>query len=262
MRYSLQTWHLSLASRSRRCRCARSHENEPPTVRPLDASCIADGNYKEAYDGLRRFVLTRTRRPPNLPQALETAIACLQQLNRVDEIDEFREQAVAAHRDDWRLLAAVAQSYLDVEHHGYMIAGEFHRGQHRGGGKFVNATARDRVRALQLFLRAMKAAESADDKRRTGRAAQAVRRRRSVRRRRRQAWRLQSLTDLETLPDYEEGWGYTAASRKVRRSTQMATRSSTTSPRAGTPPKTTASAGAGCSKRWSSGTRRGETKNG
>ena len=73
-----------------------------------------------------------------------------------DEIDAFREEAVKAHADDWRLLAAVAQSYINVEHYGYMIGGEFRRGQHRGGGQVVNATARDRVRALQLYRDAMK----------------------------------------------------------------------------------------------------------
>ena len=40
-----------------------------------------------------------------------------------------------------------------------MIAGEFSRGQHRGGGKVVHATARDRVRALQLYRNAMKLAQ-------------------------------------------------------------------------------------------------------
>ena len=37
-----------------------------------------------------------------------------------------------------------------------MIAGEFERGKHRGGGKFVNAIQRDRVRALQLMNQALK----------------------------------------------------------------------------------------------------------
>ena len=139
-------------------------------------------------------------------QAFDAAIACLQQLNRVDEIDEFREKASKPTRTIGGCLAAVAQSYLNVEHYGFMIAGEFRRGQHRGGGKVVHATARDRVRALQLYRAAMKLAAIGRRQARAGRDAAAVRRGAAVRQR--QPWRLQSLTDLDKLPDYEEGWGY------------------------------------------------------
>ena len=64
----------------------------------------------------------------------------------------------------------------------------------------------------------------------------------------------------QRCPTTKKAGATTAASRKARRSTRTATRSSTTCPRVGTPPRTTASAGGGCSKRWSSGSRRGATK--
>src|SRR6185503_17360074 len=105
---------------------------------PLEAllKLHTDGNHKEAYDGLRSFVLERKdAASAELVKAFETAINCLQQLNRTDEIDAFREKAIEVHKDDWRLLAAVARSYQSIDHSGYMIAGEFHRGRHRGGGK-------------------------------------------------------------------------------------------------------------------------------
>ncbi len=113
---------------------------------PTAMQLYNDGNYNEAYEALRKLALEARHRSADLSTIVQTAISCLQQLNRVDEIDEFREAAVDAHSDDWRLLMAVAQSYLDVDHHGFMIGGEFRRGQHRGGGKVVHATARDRVR--------------------------------------------------------------------------------------------------------------------
>jgi uncharacterized protein YfaS (alpha-2-macroglobulin family) len=132
----------------------------------------------------------------------------LQQLGRVDEIDAFRDQAFAAHPEDWRLLSALAQSYMNVEHYGYMIGGEFHRGQHRGGGKIMNAGARDRVRALQLFqIAKTQAAEKATKTEQ----AELLQRFAAVVMSGREggnSWRLQSRTDLETLPGYEEGWGY------------------------------------------------------
>jgi uncharacterized protein YfaS (alpha-2-macroglobulin family) len=89
-----------------------------------------------------------------------------------------------------------------------MIGGEFRRGQHRGGGKVVHATARDRVRALQLFLQGMKAAESADDKIASAQLLKQFADAVLFASDGRGAWRLQSLTDLDSLPDYEEGWGY------------------------------------------------------
>jgi hypothetical protein len=178
--------------------------NDPP---PLDRlmQLHKDGNYKEAYEGLSSFVLSKEAAPSDLPKALDTAIACLQQLNRTEEIDAFREQAVDAHPQNWWLLAAVAKSYLRVGHVGYLIAGEFHRGPHRGGGKVVDASARDRVRTMQLYRQAMNATIYLGDTRRPAAMlkefAEAIQYGGPS-----QAWRLQSLTDLETLPDFEEGW--------------------------------------------------------
>src|SRR6476659_5811817 len=86
-----------------------------------------------------------------------------------------------------------------------MIACEFSRGQHRGGGKVVHATARDRVRALQLYQGAMKLAQSENDK--SG-PAEMLRQFAEAGIYGRQSWQLQSLTDLDKLTDYEEGWNY------------------------------------------------------
>ncbi|MFO0788040.1 MAG: MG2 domain-containing protein [Pirellulales bacterium] len=164
----------------------------------------ADGNFKDAYEGLRTFSLAKDSRPEDVARAVSAATECLQQLNRVDEIDDYREKVAAAHQDKWQVLAAVAQSYLNVPHHGYMIGGEFKRGDHRGGGKIVNANDRDRVRAMQLYRDALKQAERANDKHEPAEMlrhfAEALANA--------QPWRLQILTDLATLPDYEDGWGY------------------------------------------------------
>jgi uncharacterized protein YfaS (alpha-2-macroglobulin family) len=167
-----------------------------------------EGNFAEAYDGLRRLVLRADAASEVLPQALEMAVQCLQNLNRADEIDEFREAAIAAHPQDWRLLAAVGKSYIEVMHFGYMIGGEFHRGPHRGQGRVVHAMQRDRVRGLQLLYQAMQAAEGVADKNEPAEMLKEFARNLTFAQEGLQAWRMQSLTDLEELPDYEEGWGY------------------------------------------------------
>jgi len=68
---------------------------------------------------------------------LDAAVQCLRNLSRNDEIDEFREKVITIHAANWRLLAAAARTFLYGEHYGYMIAGEFKRADHRGGGKVV-----------------------------------------------------------------------------------------------------------------------------
>jgi uncharacterized protein YfaS (alpha-2-macroglobulin family)/tetratricopeptide (TPR) repeat protein len=183
-------------------------QREQSSPLPTAMQLYKDGNYREAYEALRKLALDGDTTSTDLSTILQTAISCLQQLNRSDEIDEFREAAVAAHPDDWRLLMAVAQSYINVDHYGFVIGGEFHRGQHRGGGKMVQSIARDRVRALQLFEQGLKIAEKADSKvdqsQLLKQFADAV----LFAQDGRQAFRLQSLTDLATLPDHEEGWHY------------------------------------------------------
>ena len=66
-----------------------------------------------------------------------------------------------------------------------------------------------------------------------------------------ESWRLQYLTDLKVLPDYEQGWGweYGGRQRPARRSTPTAIRSSITCPRVSRRPRPTASAGGGVSSR-------------
>ncbi|HEY2761390.1 MAG TPA: MG2 domain-containing protein, partial [Pirellulales bacterium] len=155
-------------------------------------------------DGLRTLVLDKGTSAEDSARAYNAAIECLEQLNRVDEIDKFREAVVTAHKNDWKVLAAVAKSFIDVPHFGYMIGGEFHRGQQRGGGKIVQATDRDRVRALQLYQQAMKIAASATDKHDPAKMLRSFADALAFG----QPWRLQILTDLDQLPDYEEGWGY------------------------------------------------------
>ena len=133
-----------------------------PICRAANRSMQAfrDGNYKDAYDGLRRLLVARDANNCHDRRRSfdrDPLLAATQSRRR-------NRRALASRRSppirrDWRLLAAVAQSYTTIEHYGFMIAGEFHRGQHRGGGRVVHATARDRVRALQLFLQAMNVAE-------------------------------------------------------------------------------------------------------
>jgi len=166
------------------------------------------GNYKDAYEGLRKLVLDPKVDPMKVGADLDKAIYCLQRLNRVNEMDAFREAAVEVHKDNWRLLQTVANSYMNGQHHGYIIAGEFQRGNHRGGGRLVNSVQRDRVRALQLMQQAMPMAIEDDDRTAVAAFHQNLANILLNNRGYNEAWRLQYKTDLDELPDYDQGWGF------------------------------------------------------
>ncbi len=164
------------------------------------------GNFKVAYDGYRTLALDPKTDPNQVAGDLAQAVQSLRNLGRVDEFDELVEASIKAHDKNWRLLRGAAQQYRGIDQWGFMIAGKYHRGSNRGGGKYVASAARDRVRSLQLMQQALPLAAQDANKGEVARfyleiaaAVQGV-----------EAWRLQSLTDLATLPDYEEGnqfWG-------------------------------------------------------
>ncbi|WP_197528931.1 alpha-2-macroglobulin family protein [Aeoliella mucimassa] len=171
---------------------------------------VQDGNFKEALAAFRERLASSDVPGTQLNTELPTAVQCLQRLNQMSEFDALIESTLDAHPDDWRVLASAANQFRSVEHYGYLISGEFQRGHHRGGGKVMHATLRDQVRALQLQLKALELVgaderATSEDKARTARQlAETLLQGNGGN----AGWRLQMLTDLETLPDYEEGWGY------------------------------------------------------
>ncbi len=131
---------------------------------PFD-KLFQQGNYKDAYEGYRRLALDPKTEPDRVGADLLRAIECLVKLGRVDEIDDFREAVVAVHKDHWRLLRAAAESYLDNSQHvGSIVAGKFHRGDDRGGGRRVGSYERDRSRGLQLLVQGLDRARTDPDR--------------------------------------------------------------------------------------------------
>lgn len=185
---------------------AVGEEAKPPSFSEAQKK-MAAGNFKEAFEEFRKFGLDPKSPSREMPETLNQAIQCLQQLGRVNEIDEFREKVIEVQKDNWRLLRAAAQSYLSIDHNGVIIAGKFQRGPHRGGdGRHVHASERDRVRALQLLTQAMPLALKDDNKADAAEFhwvfAQVLMNGMGYS----EPWKLQVLTDLVTLPDYEDGY--------------------------------------------------------
>ena len=186
---------------------AAGEEKDSARIRQEAYRLYQDGNYQEAFAKYRTLCLEMKNDPPRIAEDLVQALSCLQNLNRASEIDAFRENVITAHGGNWRLLRAAAQSYHTIDHFGFMIAGEFQRGSHRGGGEYANAFERDRVRALQLMRQAMPLVDKEPSRNEAAgfcfeyagmlSAFSGINR----------AWKLHALTDLDTLPDYETGYG-------------------------------------------------------
>lgn len=165
-----------------------------------------DGNYSLAYDGFSKLVLSPNTERTLVGTDFTNAVTCLFKLNRVDELDAFREKAVALHKSNWRLLLAAAESFNRGPSYGFMVEGKFQRGSSRGGGNYVSCAARDRAWALRWLAEGLPFAEKDSDssavapyfQRLAGALFRGVG----------QSWRLQYLTDLSELPDYgEEDYG-------------------------------------------------------
>ncbi len=190
-------WNLTAA--------APSHQQQ----RANGTKLFDAGNYRDAYEWFRKLALDPTDDPLRVGDDLDLGVASLQKLGRIDEADDFREAVVAAHAKNWRLLEAAARSYEKTEHFGFIVAGKFNRGNKRGGARYVSTMQRDRVRALQLLQQALEPAAKTDDKIALGafylHFANALLNGGGNH----EPWRLQYLTDLGKLPDYEQGnFGY------------------------------------------------------
>lgn len=186
-----------------------SQPQDPESLRQQSRRLLSDGQFREALAGFEK--LCRLADNPQIVKDLESAVECLNRLGQPDKLDELLESTIAIHRGNWRLLHAAAAIYGKIPHHGYVIAGEFRRGGHRGGGQAANAEARDRVRAIQLLVEAMQKAPIDDPSKEVGQLYLLLADTLVAPAMAGEPWRLLALTDLSQLPDYELGWSWRGA---------------------------------------------------
>ncbi len=166
------------------------------------------GNFRDAYEAFRELTLSEDNSDELLADDYRRAVECLEQLQRHADIDDYREEVVAVQADDWRLLRQAALSLMRGVHYGFLVAGEFERGDQRGGGDWAQSDERDRVRALQLLEQARPIAEEQAQGEALAEFFEHYGEALLMMRDSYQAWRLQELTDLSVLPDYSVGYGY------------------------------------------------------
>ena len=114
-------WNLSAGS--------PSHRRQRDSMTKL----FQAGNYKDAYEGLRKLALDKANDPLEVGKDLDLGVASLVKLGRIDEADDFREAVAAVHAKNLRLLETAALGYQNTEHYGFIVAGKFYRGNKRGG---------------------------------------------------------------------------------------------------------------------------------
>ena len=166
------------------------------------------GNHTEAAAIFEKLATDPKTESGTAANALAQAWQCQRNLGNQAATDTLIEGAVAAHPQDVAVLLQAARLSMQSEHYGAMVAGKFERGQHRGGtAKYVSSQERDRVRALQLMERALPLVKENHELHVV--FADALMGDRGYA----GAWKLQALTDLSKLPDYEETaygswWGW------------------------------------------------------
>jgi len=178
------------------------------TLRAQAEKLRSNGNYLEAY-GIFNALCTSPADAPvtAVGDDLAQTVQCLQLLNRINETDALIEKVIAIHSGNWRLLAKAAWIYQNqLPHYGFMISGEFERGGHRGEGRQMYSLERDRLRGLQLLQQARAATILSTDRNDFAQMLFDFANTLQQGRDGRGAWRLQILTDLSKLPDYEESY--------------------------------------------------------
>ncbi len=170
--------------------------------RKLAQTYQKQGNYRDAWKLYQKLATRQSNNGQGVAIDFNAGIQCLQRLNRVGEIDAFRESVLKVHANKPRVLWKVAESFIRGPHYGYIIDQKFHRGNQRGGGLYTYTRQQDRLRALQLMGQAVEKLKNVDDPGlaidihydfamyfMNGREG-------------RNAWKLQVLTDLKQVPDY------------------------------------------------------------
>ncbi len=166
-----------------------------------------EGNYREAFDVYKKLIVDADHTGKACRTDLDHAWDCLAALGRVDEWDTLAEKVVETHSEDWEVLYAVALRYWYAMHHGIIIDNQFQRAAL--GGRPVNTSERDRIRALQIMKHAL--AHLPDGPNPV--VSNFYFSMSNMIRGHRQLWNLQTLTDIDRLPEYGEPvyWSHNAA---------------------------------------------------
>lgn len=172
---------------------------EPQSAFDQAVKLATDNNHREAANAFKAILERKDVDGHLLAKTLEHAVESLSNLNEPDEAEQVIEAAAKTHAGQWLVLEQAAHSLMEVDHDGRWLNNQFVRGS--DSGLYRDATERDRVRSLQLLLAARKAMPADTSKADRGRLLALLI---NAWGEERSASELLRLTDVSTLPDYDE----------------------------------------------------------
>lgn len=176
----------------------------PPLEKPKNfedcQKLFQQGFWKETYEGLESLLFDSKTRPELQDTApLSMAISSLLQLNRSDESDVFLDRVLERYSDDWLARTCVVTQMLRQSTQICRVGEKYYRGKWVDGGEWFSTVRRDRVRSLQILRETFPLLEKDSTPARAAYYQTLA----TVLRWNTPDWKLQLLTDLDTLPDYD-----------------------------------------------------------
>lgn len=159
-------------------------------------------NYKNAFEIFKKLLIETDFK--EAPEAFNQSIECLNSLNKTHETDDFKELILKKHENNLLVKIAIASSYLDEVHYGYLVDNKFSRGYHQqNGGQYILSLERDRVRSLQILDSINPVLLNKTD---IASYHLTYARGLILGREHRKSWVLQNLTDFAKLPEYDNNY--------------------------------------------------------
>ncbi|MDR0521838.1 MAG: hypothetical protein LBH00_08325 [Planctomycetaceae bacterium] len=134
---------------------------------------VKEGLHKDALELIKPFILDPQTSGKSATDGLNIAVQSLQQLNRLDALDELLESFGKVHKNDWQTMQKLAETYLRIPHDGYLVDGKFLRGNHRSDGRRIDRAERDRIQALKIFCEVLPRVQKEEKKEENGKHAHA-----------------------------------------------------------------------------------------
>ncbi|QSH41773.1 MG2 domain-containing protein [Lentisphaerota bacterium ZTH] len=169
---------------------------------------LSNNNSRDAFLLYKKTLSGSTDSTLNYPEMYKKALRAMYSAKLISRFDGFRSDILKKYGADPRMLTAIARSCVETQHFGYLIAGEFKRGYHRGGGARVSSMERDRAEALRLYFTALPAIESSSSRSDKKNFYLGVADALMLGRTGNNSWKLQQLTDLKNVPDYQSEPAY------------------------------------------------------
>ncbi len=184
-------------------------ESEEATSALLQAKQLMKGrNFAEAAEKFRAVIADKQAETPQVLESMQSLQLCQQQLGLASQLDSDLAAALTSHPDNYEVLALAASQVLNAQHHGVIADQKFIRGYDRGmrrSGATILAVEQDRLQALIWQTKAIELAQhsglEASSESLANLHMELAAALQSGRGRMRE-WRLQALTDLNSVPDY------------------------------------------------------------